>query len=163
MPSTDLTLDQLTDSNQAIDLAWARVEELVGQPIDRDARSLVLDAAGQHTLLIPAWPLHDVTEVRVDGSPVEVDWSADGWMRRDDGKPWPDGPRTVEVDVDAGWDEPPALLTQIILSAAKRGLDNPNGYQTESVAGYSYRIGGAPGVEFTSQERHDLMRFATRR
>ena len=162
-PSLNLSLDDLTDETSALERAQGKVEDLMGQPILRQARTLTLDADGQRDLVIPAWPLHDVESVEVDGEPVEVEWSEAGWLRRADGRRWPSGPRTVEVEVDAGWDEAPKTLVDVILSVAKRGIDNPNGYQTENIAGYSYRIGGAPGAVLSTQEREDVARYAIRR
>lgn len=163
MSTADLHVDDLTDETKTVARVIERVEGLMGQPIDRGVRELVLDAAGQHTLIIPAWPLHDIEQVEVDGEQVDVEWSAAGWMRRTDGRCWPDGPRTVAITVDAGWDDVPGTLRQVILSAARRGLDNPNGYQTETITSYSYRIGGAPGAEMSTQELADVARFAIRR
>lgn len=70
--------------------------------------------------------------------------------------------------VDAGGvllDVPEAVFT-ITRTAARRGYDNPHGFETESIGSYSYTLPGSEGggVYLTATERADVRgAVATRR
>jgi hypothetical protein len=66
--------------------------------------------------------------------------------------------------VSAAWtssETVPDEVKGVVLQVAARVVGNPSGYSSESLAGYSFAVGGVPrGVVFTDDERYQLLEAA---
>lgn len=151
-----------------IDLASADIDHEAGQTFAATAADrAVLDGNGTTILVLPAWPVTDVSEVVVDGASltaVGYRWSAAGLLRRV-GAVWPDRYQAVEVTYDHGYAVVPGVIRSLCLQAAARGWTNPGGMASESIGSYSYRVreANATGVKLTPGEAKRVRLFTARR
>lgn len=158
VPTLQRRLRRTVDQDLAEDLleaATATIVEMMGQPWERDIRTLTLDGRGRRSLLLPHWPVHDVADVTVDDVPVDVDWSSSGWIVRKSGV-FPDRPRSVVAVVDAGWQQPPTALVNVALSMAARAYSNPEQLVTVTLDGRQirYQPDGPTAIEQAIIARH---------
>lgn len=158
VPTLQRRLRRTVDQDLATDLleaATATIVELMGQPWERDIRTLILDGRGRRSLLLPHWPVHDVDQVTVDGEPVEVDWSSSGWIVLRSGV-FPDRPRSVTAVVDAGWTQAPKALANVAVSMAARAYSNPEQLATVTLDGRQirYQADGPTSIEQAVIGRH---------
>ena len=82
--------------------------------------TLILDGNGGTVMQLPSLHVLDVTGVKAEGIPIEVDWSADGMIEARRGR-FPSRFRSVEVTLRHGYATAPAVvavLTQAVLGAA---------------------------------------------
>lgn len=64
------------------------------------------------------------------------------------------------VDDSNALDSVPDVVVTICLSAARRAWQNPGGYVSETIGGYSYRVadGGTSGLYLTEEEKRLIRR-----
>lgn len=91
--------------------------------------TLTLDARGADYIMLPSLRVVEVTAVRVwdeaeqamvpaSGWSLRTGWSANGMLHRPGG--WPDGFRTVEVDLEHGYDTVPTDLAKMVAERTER-------------------------------------------
>lgn len=112
-------------------------------------QTLILDAEGGRTLMLPSLHVTDLSSITVDGRDVtgEEDWSQNGMVRLRSGL-FPDRFRAVTVSMSSGYevDEVPDVVS-IILKLANRAATGPGVVASQSVNGSSVSYltaGGAP-------------------
>lgn len=67
-----------------------------------------------------------------------------------------------DADVTDSWTSitVPASVVPVVVGMVRRGIDNPNGYQSESIGSYSYSGASASGVFATREEARVIRRAA---
>lgn len=114
-----------TDKDQAIRQASGLVRSLVRWHVFPSlSETFRLDGSGSDTLLLPTLRLTDVTQVRNDGTVVDVTWSRTGVVRRSAGR-FTTKQGGVEVDVAHGYAQVPVDLADVVMALAERILDDP--------------------------------------
>lgn len=94
--------------------------------------TFVLDGSGRTLQGLPTLYLTAVSEVRVDGHPInDFTWSRRGQLHRDAG--WPDRLRSVEVDCTHGYPTTPDTVRAVVLVLATRPATNPEGLRSKTV------------------------------
>ncbi len=132
---------------QALELASEQVRQVAGQPIDFARDTYTLPSAGRYVYL-PHAPV-----VADSDNPVVVDgFDPRAWVL--------DAPRvalhrlvgiwplTVTVTYSHGFHEVPGTIRQVVLAAAARQIQNPEGFS-------SYTVGGL-NVSWASREATDI-------
>lgn len=101
--------------------------------ISRTTETFDVIGDGRAFITLPTLRLRDVTEIRVDGIPVDLAtaspapiWSAQGQIYW--GALWARNAK-LQIDVDHGYDaaEMPDLIRLVVLTLAGRQLNNPDG------------------------------------
>lgn len=154
-----------TRAELMLDLASEAVLAAVAVPLDGVASTTVrLHGDGTKVLLLPTWPVSNVTAVTVDDEdPLDPDryrWERSGIIHRR-GAYWSDGAE-IEVTYDHGFAEPPAGLRGVCLMVAARAVANParfQGFQGDGVNATYGSAAGSAGLELTLGEA-ELVRRA---
>ncbi len=149
-------------------LASGAIVATAGVPIAQiDDDEVTIDGNGAPSVLLPSWPVTDVTDVKVAGEALAADdysWSRAGELRRTHGR-WPARLRAIEVTYTHGYAEVPDEIKAVTLQVAARGISNPQALNTfgdgQVTSGYG---GGGTGVQVLTLYRHeeDLVRLALR-
>jgi hypothetical protein len=130
--------------------ASARFVGAVGRPIVQASDSWTLDGDGSDTLLLPDWPVSDVT-VTVDG--VEVDdfeiSASTGVLRRS--SLWPDRLGAITVSCTHGFDQIPDDIADAVLEQAEIALNTVAGLQQTSQGARSATFGTAATTGVTQK------------
>ena len=127
----------------AVDAVVQQVRAACGWHIAPErTETLTLDAKGADYLMLPTLKVSEVSAVRVwdegrhamrELSDAEwsarTGWSANGMLYRPGG--WPDGFRTVEVDLVHGYQQAPAELLRLVADGTARRV------QAESLQGHA--------------------------
>lgn len=99
---------------------------------------------GSGTLILPGWPVTDVTAVVEDPDGTApgdllayVDWSEDGVLTLFSGGRWVARRRFYEVTFTHGFAEVPEDVRNLVLRVAARAFSNPEGLATEGIGGYN--------------------------
>lgn len=148
-----LTLTEADQAEALLDDASAAVRAYIGQSVDsaeQTARLRVRNGA----VRLPRRPVTAVESVEdVNGNAIDFTWDAgqvvtlgssftDGWST----EPTRSAYIWVDVTYTAGWATVPADLVAVVCQIAGRALGRPadsTGMTSESIAGYSYSVGGA--------------------
>lgn len=158
-----------------LDEAADMVREYCGWPVwPRQTVTVVVDARGGDMVPLPTLMLHEVTSVEqrplFDQSPAAWqpveggwDWSEGGWLLRCGC--WPDGPRSLRVVMDSGYEEPPGAVGSVLLALAVGIARRPGRVASMRVGGESvtYQQAGGSGSgafgELSDGERAVLDRY----
>ena len=107
-----------------------------GWNLTRVVETLTVDSYGTASINLPTLRLNDVTEVRIDGDPLDVDgygWGRNGVLvMAGNADRWPAGFRRIEADVDHGYDPIPDEIRLVGCSLAGRLYSNPEGLSSKS-------------------------------
>ncbi|RAL31156.1 hypothetical protein [Rhodococcus sp. AQ5-07] len=96
--------------------------------------TVTLDGNGGTILDLPTLRLCALNAVRVQGVTISgVEWSQDGTLR---GR-WPDVWRSIQVDIEHGY-EAPADLLGVVLDAAARAVNSELGGHAETFGPFSF-------------------------
>lgn len=118
-----------------LDAATASVRSFCGWHVTPViSESLVLDGSGDDVLQLPSRHVTSVESVTDDGVLVDVDWSADGLLRRKDGRCWTRRYGAVSVDLTHGHTDA-ADIAGVIVGIASRAATNPSGNVVNQRAG----------------------------
>lgn len=146
----------------ALRRASARFRGAVGHDITRvDGDVVILDGDGGAALLLPAFPVRDVT-VRIDGVAV-TDFRTsprNGVLRRDAG--WPDQLGNVEVTFTHGWATVPGDIEDAVLEQAEAQLVAITGVQTIQQGARSLTFGAAATVGVTQKWTDTVEKYRLR-
>ncbi len=138
----------------ALEQASAVVENYLGQPVELvEDDEVVLDGSGTKVLLLPAFPVTEVTLVLVDGDALTEDdyeWSKTGELRRK--ALWPAALRSVEVTYSHGYATVPAVIVAVVSALAGRIYGTPLTVRQESMGSYSVTYAGAGGPSLQAAE-----------
>lgn len=159
----------------ALDDASAAVRAYTGQLFDLVTDDEVRLRARNGTVVLPQRPVTEVTAVaNVDAGAVEFTWDAgtsvllSGFdvLRSFEVEPYEvNRPVYVDVTYSHGYAEVPADILAVVCQVAGRALGrtpDENALSQESIAGYSYSVGGAAAsgaLGFTLPERTVLDRY----
>lgn len=147
----DPRLEPLIRGAEAAVLAWCGWH--VAPEI---TETVTLDGEGSASLRLPSGHVLDVSEVKVDGRPIDRgcwDFSEAGMLRLRRGR-FPDRFRCVKVTMRHGFKEAPALaavVTRSVLAACA----SPMGATSESAGQVSIRWGRA-GMTMSEEDKADL-------
>lgn len=157
-----------TRADELLVEATGEIDHAAGQSFDEVIGDTVtLDGPGWYLLVLPAWPVTDITDVTEDGTTLTVDddyqWSATGMVWRI-GRSWSGQPRSIGVTFDHGYATIPPVVRSTCIQAAARAFTNPGGMSSESIGSYSYRVreANATGVKLTPVEREKMRSFTAR-
>lgn len=110
-------------------------------------QTLVLDGSGARSLFVPSLKVLNITDCKVRGVELDVstlEWSGDGFLRRDCG--WPARLRSVELTLEHGFESAPSL-SEIIKEMAARAMSAVGGRTREAAGGVNITNAMvAPGV-----------------
>lgn len=139
----------------ALEQASAVVENYLGQPVELvEDDEIILDGSGTKVLLLPVFPVTEVTSVIVDEETlVEVDdyeWSVTGELRRKG--TWPAALRSVEVTYSHGYATVPPVIVAVVAALAGRIYGTPLTVRQESIGSYSVTYSGAGGPALQAAE-----------
>lgn len=138
----------------ALEQASAVVENYLGQPVELvEDDEIVLDGSGTKVLLLPAFPVTEVTSVLVDGDALDGDdyeWSKTGELRRRGS--WPAALRSVEVTYSHGYAAVPAVIVAVVSALAGRIYGTPLTVRQESMGSYSVTYSGNGGPSLQAAE-----------
>jgi len=160
-------------ANQLLAVASGEVRACTGQWLSWVENDVVrLDGEGSDVLLLPEVPVAAVVSVIEghgdgtvldgpdDASPV-WEWNTDGILRRLDGAHFARRFRWYRVVYDHGWDPIPDEIVGVVLRAAGRALENPEGIRQETLGRYSYTLAGEQaGVGLYGPERDTLALYS---
>lgn len=131
-----------------LDVASAAIRSYCGwhvMPVVTE--TLTLDGHGGSILNLPTLRLVSLQEVRVRGAVVDdVEWSTDGTLRGD----WPDRWRSIEVDIEHGYESVPELLG-IVVDAAARAFKSELGGGAETIGPFSFTASEGSTVMYTHE------------
>jgi len=105
--------------------------------------TVTLDGNGAYELLLPGAPVTAVSAVTEDPDGdgtdllVDVEWSADGILRRTAGGRFVRRFRWYTVTFTHGYETVPEAVRNVVLRVAARGVSNPEGLATEGIGGYN--------------------------
>lgn len=124
----------------ALDAATAMIQALTNQTLEQvEDDVLVLDGSGTRALLLPEFPVTEVSSVELDGVALaasEYQWSADGYLRRA-GSVWPADLRNIEVTYTHGYATLPTLIVSMTAKLAARLYQVPASVRQETIGSYS--------------------------
>lgn len=101
----------------ALDLVSGRFREQANNPISMMTETVTLDSDGGRVLTLPCLPVHEVSELVIDGQQVtDFEWSTSGAIRLD--RPIPDKWRSVQVTYQHGYDPVPKGIQDVVLEQA---------------------------------------------
>lgn len=139
----------------------------ISQVTDED---VVMDGRGSYTLMLPEWPVTDVTDVVVDGDAWEADWyewsEYLGIVYARNGRIFPRRPQIVSLTYTHGWDPVPPPIVEAVYKRARRGLNSDGrDVRTEQLGAYSVTYASlAAGVSagLTTDEERVIRRYKIR-
>lgn len=123
---------------------------------------LILDGGGRLNLRLPVVNIREVQEVTVDERPVEVRFSADGILRRRDGRLWPDDYGCVRVVVTHGLDPIPGDIQAAVLDQAEAVYTVKRGMSSYQVGGISQSFAAVESVGVTEEWARAVTRYRVR-
>lgn len=133
----DITNTALADAMLAA--ATDAIRDAAGSQISRGVSTVTIEGAPGRRLHLPSGPVHDVTAVSVDGSPVTdwrlisgALWRSCGWADRE--------PTLVTVTYDHGFDPVPADIVELVCDFATAGILNAGTGTHAGLTGDSERI-----------------------
>ena len=133
--------DELGRAQLLIDLAVGAVEGEAGQPLESGDVESSVDGTGTPVLVLPRWPVTDVSAVTVDDVAVEgFTFSTDGRLRRTEGV-WTAGHANVEVSYTAGFVTVSRDLWKVVLEAAAAAWSTPANVTQETLGDHSVSYG----------------------
>lgn len=119
--------------------AESLVREVTGLTISLvEDDEVVVAGDGSGQVILPEYPVVDVTSVLVDGVPLATDtfrWWDWGAIDRLSGGIFTYGPRTVTVTYTHGWDPVPSWITALVCGMVQRALPD---HVTEGVRSETY-------------------------
>lgn len=124
--------------------------------------TLTLDGNGERRMLLPTRRVVDLERAEIDGEPVELRWSEDGWITRPDGV-FPDRERSVEVTIVHGFDSADDV-GQVVQSIIARARMSPAGNIVSQSTGpfrvqYAAAGGEAAGFPLMQSEKAALNHY----
>jgi hypothetical protein len=142
--------------------ASARFIGEVGRPIIQVVgETVVLDGSGTETLLLPDWPVSDLT-VNVEGVPVtDFEVSAPSGVLRRYAR-WPDKLGAIAVLYTHGYDPIPADIADAVLEQAQIALNTIVGVQQTSQGSRSVTFGAASTTGVTQRWSDTVARYSAR-
>lgn len=151
---------------RALNAASRRFRGAVHHPVTFVEDDVVtLDGNGRRSLLLPAAPVTEVSEVLLDDEPLtegeDYSWSANGYLRRPCGLVWPDRLRCLQVTYSHGYAEVPEDIAEVVIDQARAMYVVVPGVQSKQVGGQSVTYGAQAATGVTAQwtaavERHQL-------
>lgn len=144
---------------EMLDSASARFRGAVGHPVTRvDNDRVRLDGNGATILLLPAAPVVSISEVTVNGGPVEdYEWSATGVLYRR--RRWPHRLGAVTVTYTHGYEQPPGDVAEVVLDQAATMWHNRPGLSQVQTASESVSFGTTASVGTTAQWASAVERY----
>jgi hypothetical protein len=147
----------------ALDTASAFVEAYLGQPVELvEDDELILDGSGTRVILLPAWPVTEVSSVTVDEEALvegeDFSWSRTGELRSLRGS-WPSTLRSVEVVYSHGWVTIPTAIVGVVAAVAGRLYDSPLAVRQETMGSYSVTYAASGGLVIQAAEQMVLDTF----
>lgn len=146
----------------AVDAACGTVRAFTEQMINYVAdETITLDGQGTDILILPEWPVVDVSLV------IEDDVVITDFSQHDDGTlirvwPWRVGRNNIEVTYSHGWQEVPSQVRIVALNLAQRLFEfgGGGGIASETIGSYSvsYQATGTLG-DLSKTEERMLRRF----
>lgn len=148
-----LSAEEADQVEALLDDVSAAVRAYIGQSVDTDEQTARLRVRNG-TIRLPRIPVTEVESVAdMDGNDIDFTWHAgqvvtlgasftDGWSI----EPTRAGNTWVDVTYTAGWGTVPADLVAVVCQIVGRAFGRPadsTGLTSESIAGYSYSVGGA--------------------
>lgn len=129
--------------------------------------TLILDGSGTELVQLPSLKVNEIQSVRhlgKDVDPEAYDWSATGQIRlRNPQSRWSDRYRSIEVDLDHGYEELPDDLATVILGLVVRSIASPMGEIMIRVGDRQSQFGSAAGsVTPLGSEYQILSRYRAR-
>jgi hypothetical protein len=125
------------------------------------SETMIVDADGGRTLLIPSKHVTNISSITIDGEELldSYDWSEAGIIQLRSGH-WPNRLRAVTVTLEHGWKpEDIPHIQQLILDLAKRARSQPT-VASQSTNGSSvtnWNNGGKPlGIQLMDVEKDML-------
>ncbi|MEW2635259.1 hypothetical protein AB0903_27345 [Streptomyces sp. NPDC048389] len=179
------TDDETATAELLIDLAAGEIDDVTGQPLEQSTNTETLDSptrqapwpqapgTGSHTLILPRWPVTDVTSVTLlnddeDDEVLEVGkdhdftWSAAGTLTRVNGW-WPTHDQSVQVVYTAGYATIPAGVKRIVLRMAAAAWGNPTLLASESLGDHSRSFSAeALGMVLSEKDKKTLGLYRAR-
>jgi len=139
----------------ALDTASGFVEAYLGMPVELvEDDEVILDGSGTRVLLLPGFPVTEVTSVTVDDEALTEDdyaWSRTGELRSLRGS-WPSTLRSVEVVYSHGFAVVPPAIVGIVAAMAGRIYGAPLTVRQETMGGYSVTYNTTGGPAMTAAE-----------
>lgn len=124
-----------TDDQFWIDAATSAVRRYCGWHVTPEhTETLIVDGNGGEVVQVKSKHIVAIDTVLVDGSPVDVEWSEAGLLKRKDGGCWPDKYRSISVTLTHGY-ESAGELGALIAGIASRAAMNPSGNVVSQRAG----------------------------
>lgn len=174
----DPTLDE-ERAGLFLRIASGEVRGYTGQLFDYvEDDTAILNGRGTKVLLLPELPVLAVTELleayatgdeaAIDGPLADKpvwEWDEDGIIERIDGGVFRRRRRWYRVIYDHGYETVPDEVKSVVLRAAGRAFENPEGIRQETLGRYSYTLAGEQaGIGLYAPDRRDLdpYRFGTR-
>ncbi|MET9396285.1 hypothetical protein [Kitasatospora sp. NPDC002965] len=167
---TPFTADEEAQADLLLDLAAGAIEAETGQALELGTDTVLLDADGGRTLILPRWPVTAVTAVTLteDGTtlthgPTGYTWSAAGLLYRA-ATCWPRGPRAVDITYTAGHAPIPRGVRGIALRLAKAAMLTPGVLSQETLGDHSviYASPEDAGMVLTAADRRTLGAYLAR-
>jgi hypothetical protein len=166
----DPTLDE-DRAELFLRIASGEVRGYTGQLFDLvENDEVILNGRGTRILLLPELPVLAVTEVLeayattdeatiagpLDASPI-YEWDEDGVLERIDGGVFRRRRRWYQITYDHGYATVPDEVKSVVLRAAGRAFENPEGIRQETLGRYSYTLAGEQaGIGLYAPDRRDL-------
>lgn len=148
---------------QALQLASGAVRAFCKWDLSLETTTLVAEATGWMVLTLPTLNLVDVTEVRVDGTAVDMTPTVLSWSRRGQlfrpGDYWPRWSQ-VEVDCTHGYSPIPDLLKLVTLDLGARIIANPEQLISASTGRVSRTWSGGDGPALSPLHERLLHRYS---
>jgi hypothetical protein len=179
------TADETAQAELLIELAEGEVDDVTGQSLEQSTDTVTLDSptrqdpfphtpgTGSHTLILPRWPVTDVTSVTILGDDEDDEvltfgkdhdytWSASGTLTRVNGW-WPTWDQSVQVVYTAGYATIPAGVKRIVLRMAAAAWGNPMLLASESLGDHSRSFSAeALGMSLSEKDRKLLGLYRAR-
>lgn len=161
-----------------LDVATEAIRGEVGQTVSLvEDDEVTLTGAWGRRLVLPQFPVTDVSAVSIDGTALTADdysWTRRGilWLHRawpvtattafaagEEGN-WGGPDLEVVVTYTHGVDPVPGFVRNICVAVAARMLDNPGGVLAEQIDGYSVTYDRASsGVSLSPDEKRQLRKL----
>lgn len=143
-----------------IDLAVGLVEAEARQTLTQSSDTAELDGTGTSFLVLPRWPVTDVSSVTIRDEDPLIDgftFTNQGLVERTSGV-WPSGHGNIEVAYTAGFATISDDLKRVVLSVASRGWASPVGVRQESLGDHSVTY-ETSGLQLSTNELQVVRRY----
>lgn len=179
------TADETATAELLLELAEGEIDDVTGQSLTLSTDTVTRDSptwqdpwpqspgTGSHKLILPRWPVTDVTsvttlnddeadEVLEFGKDHDYTWSAAGTLTRVNGW-WPTHDQSVQVVYTAGHNPVPAGAKRIELRMAAAAWGNPMLLASESLGDHSRSFSAeALGMQLSDKDRKLLGLYRAR-